>query len=172
MIEQNTSLRVLDIVAGTSVDGPGLRTSIYFAGCSHHCKDCHNPESWNPHGGRLMTIREIVERIDQEDFNVTFSGGDPLYQIEPLILLAKALKQSGRNIWCYTGYTIEEICFNDRFRPILSYIDVLVDGRFDTTRRDTTLRFRGSSNQRIIDLHQSRIDNSSNLPVEIRILDL
>lgn len=154
------SLRVLNIIAGTSVDGPGLRTSIYFAGCTHHCESCHNPESWDPAGGVLMTIDEIMERVEIEDFNVTLTGGDPLLQIKPLIQLARTLKESGRTIWCYTGYTIEEIFSNETLRPILEEIDVLVDGRFDNNLRDTSLKFRGSANQRIIDIKRSTIPNS------------
>ncbi len=159
-MDDNRSLRVLDIVAGTSVDGPGLRTSIYFAGCTHHCPECHNPESWDPSGGRIMSIEEIVNRIEEEDFNVTFSGGDPLFQIEPLIALAKAIKRNGRNIWCYTGYKLEDILANGRLRPILNEIDVIVDGRFEKDRRDVSLKFRGSGNQRIIDLRKSDLPNS------------
>ena len=159
-MDDNRSLRVLDIVAGTSVDGPGLRTSIYFAGCTHHCPECHNPESWDPSGGRIMSIEEIVNRIEEEDFNVTFSGGDPLFQIEPLIALAKAIKRNGRNIWCYTGYKLEDILANGRLKPILNEIDVIVDGRFEKDRRDVSLKFRGSGNQRIIDLRKSDLPNS------------
>lgn len=148
-------LRVLDIIAGTSVDGPGLRTSIYFAGCTHHCPECHNRQSWDPTGGTEMSIEEIITRINQEDFPVTFSGGDPLLQIEALIPLAKALKESNRNVWCYTGYTIEEILERNDLKPILEYIDVLVDGRFIAAQRDTTLLFKGSHNQRLIDIKKS-----------------
>ena len=103
-----------------------------------------------------MSIEEVIERIEAEDFNVTFSGGDPLYQIEPLIHLARELKARGRNIWCYTGFTIEEIFESSSLQPILDVIDVLVDGRFDLSKRDTTLRFRGSGNQRIIDIRKSK----------------
>ncbi len=102
-------LRVLDIVGGTSVDGPGLRTSIYFAGCSHHCPGCHNPQSWDAAGGVEMSIDEIMAVIDENDFNVTFSGGDPLLQAEGVGELARRLKADGRTVWCYTGYTYEEV---------------------------------------------------------------
>ena len=76
----NTTLRVISIMPGTSVDGPVLRTSIYFAGSTHHCDGCHNPQSWDPHAGRDMTIAEIVDIVEENGFNVTFSGGDPLMQ--------------------------------------------------------------------------------------------
>ena len=117
-------LRVLDIVGGTSVDGPGLRTSIYFAGCTHHCKGCHNPQSWEPAGGMPMSIDDIVAVVDENDFDVTFSGGDPLMQPGPMTELAKRLKADGRNIWCYTGYSYEEVAVNPLYSELLSYIDV------------------------------------------------
>ncbi|MDE5626274.1 MAG: 4Fe-4S cluster-binding domain-containing protein, partial [Muribaculaceae bacterium] len=98
---------MLDIIPGTSVDGPGLRTSIYFAGCAHRCPGCHNPQSWDFTAGNEMSINEIVEEVDRHGFNVTFSGGDPLYQLPALIPLAKALREKGYTIWCYTGFRYE-----------------------------------------------------------------
>ncbi len=152
-------LRVLDIIAGTSVDGPGLRTSIYFAGCNHHCPQCHNPQSWDSNSGKEMSIDEIIDIVKAEDFDVTFSGGDPLLQTELLLHLAHAIKNLGKTIWCYTGYTYEEILDSPTLSPILQYIDVLVDGRFINTLRDISLRFRGSSNQRLIDISKSTSSN-------------
>jgi len=151
-------LRVLDIVGGTSVDGPGLRTSIYFAGCRHHCPGCHNPQSWDAAGGVEMSIDEIMSVIDENDFNVTFSGGDPLMQAEGVGELARRLKAGGRTVWCYTGYTYEEVAGEPRFASVLENIDVLVDGRFVEELRDITLRFRGSSNQRLVDVAASTPD--------------
>ncbi len=148
-------LRVLDIVGGTSVDGPGLRTSIYFAGCCHHCQGCHNPQSWDMDGGVEMSIDEIIAVIDDNDFNVTFSGGDPLMQVDGMVELARRLKESGRTIWCYTGYVFEDIAETPRMARLLRWIDVLVDGRFVESLRDTSLRFRGSSNQRLVDVAKS-----------------
>ena len=147
------TLRVVRIVEGTSVDGPGLRTSIYFAGCLHHCPGCHNPETWNPDCGTEMTVGEIMRIIRENDFNVTFSGGDPLYQIEPLRVLAAEIKRSGKTIWCYTGFVYEDLLGNDSFIKLQQYIDVLVDGPFVEKLKDINLQFRGSSNQRIITLH-------------------
>ena len=141
-----TTLRVLDIVEGTSVDGVGLRTSIYFAGCPHHCPECHNPQSWNPENGRDMTISEIMDIIIENDYNVTFSGGDPLMQIGELTLLANEIINAGYKIWCYTGYTYETICQSSKLSQILPYLDVLVDGQFVAALRDVDLLFRGSSN--------------------------
>lgn len=150
-----TKLRVIDIVDGTSVDGPGLRTAIYFAGCPHHCFNCHNPQSWDPVAGYDMTINEILEHIIENDFDVTFSGGDPLMQVDALIELAKRIKSIGKNIWCYTGYTFEEVELSEKFKKLLPYVDVIVDGHFINELRDISLRFRGSSNQRLIDVEKT-----------------
>ncbi len=145
-------LRVLDIVPGTTVDGPGMRTSIYFAGCKHHCPGCHNPQSWDLNGGEEMTVREILEVVKLNDFNVTFSGGDPFFQpTSSLVALAKAIISLGYSIWCYTGYLYDDI----RQHPLIPYLEVLVDGRFIEAQRDISLLFRGSANQRLIDVHRS-----------------
>lgn len=146
------TLRVIDIIDGTSVDGPGLRTSIYFAGCDHRCPGCHNPSTWDFRAGHDMTIDELMSRITDNDFNVTFSGGDPLYQVVPLTALAKAIKKTDKTIWCYTGFTYEDIANNNPYKELLKHIDVLVDGPFIQSLRDPDLHFRGSSNQRIIPL--------------------
>lgn len=145
-------LRVLNIVDGTIVDGPGLRTSIYFAGCPHHCEGCHNPQSWDAAGGEAMTVSELMAVIEENDMNVTFSGGDPLMQIDALLPLARAIKEHGYTLWVYTGYTIEEIRSSESLRRILDYADAVVEGRFVMALRDTSLRFRGSSNQRIVEI--------------------
>lgn len=145
-------LRVLNIVDGTIVDGPGLRTSIYFAGCPHHCEGCHNPQSWDAAGGEAMTVSELMAVIEENDMNVTFSGGDPLMQIDALLPLARAIKERGYTLWVYTGYTIEEIRSSESLRRILDYADAVVEGRFVMALRDTSLRFRGSSNQRIVEI--------------------
>ena len=149
-------LQILSIAEGTSVDGPGLRTSIYFAGCSHHCEGCHNPQSWDINNGKPTTIDEILEVIKYNEFPVTFSGGDPFFQIEAVTELARQIKQQlGYNIWCYTGYLWEEVLQHEEFMPLLQYVDVIVDGRFVLSQRNISLLFRGSNNQRIIDVQQS-----------------
>lgn len=147
-------LRVLNIIDGTSVDGIGLRTSIYFAGCSHHCEGCHNPQSWNPDGGYDISVDELMERIAENDLNVTFSGGDPMLQIDQVTELARRVKALGKNLWCYTGYSFEAVKSSE-LSKILPYLDVIVDGRFVKDQRDVTLRFRGSANQRVIDVQKS-----------------
>ena len=150
-------LWIMDIIEDTTVDGPGLRTAIYAAGCSHACPGCHNPTSWNIHNGRPMKIEEIVRRILDDPFaDVTFSGGDPFYQVEGFTRLAQAIKTNSRkSIWCYTGYSFEQIMQWPQLARLLPYIDVLVDGRFERELRDESLRFRGSSNQRLINVPAS-----------------
>lgn len=148
-------LRVLDIVEGTIVDGPGLRTSIYLSGCTHHCVGCHNPQSWQYENGKPMTVSEILAIIEENGFNVSLSGGDPFFQIDNLLPLLQQIKKLGKSIWCYTGYTYEQIINNEKLSQALPYIDVLVDGRYDNSKRDIDLRFRGSSNQRLIDVQNS-----------------
>lgn len=149
-------MRILDIVEGTTVDGPGLRTSIYVAGCRHQCEGCHNPQSWDFGAGREMTDDEILEVIRRNRFNVTFSGGDPLYSAQEVSRLCIRIKQEmHKTVWLYTGFLWELICNEEAYQPVLQNIDVLVDGPFIAARRDISLRFRGSSNQRIIDVPRS-----------------
>jgi anaerobic ribonucleoside-triphosphate reductase activating protein len=147
-------IRILDILEETMMDGPGLRTSIYCAGCAHRCPGCHNPQSWDFAGGREVTVDDLLEVIKADEFaNVTFSGGDPLYQVEAFTELARRIKEeTGKTIWCYTGFTYEEVLADTRLSQILPYLDVLVDGPYVEALRDTNLPFRGSSNQRIIEL--------------------
>ncbi len=154
-------LSILDIIEDTTVDGPGFRTAIYAAGCPNQCPGCHNPESWNIKNGHPMETKEIVQKILADDFaNVTFSGGDPMFQAEGFMEVAKAIKkQSQKNIWCYTGFTFEQIIQSPTQTALLRYIDVLVDGPFIQSLHDESLLFRGSSNQRLIDVQASLIEN-------------
>ncbi len=149
-------LKILSIAEGTSVDGPGLRTSIYFAGCRHHCEGCHNPQSWDIKNGKPATIDELMAVIRYNEFPVTFSGGDPFFQVAKVTELAHQIKQqTGYNIWCYTGYLWEDLLKHPEFMPLIQQVDVIVDGPFILAKRDISLLFRGSSNQRIIDVQQS-----------------
>ncbi|MDE7154205.1 MAG: anaerobic ribonucleoside-triphosphate reductase activating protein [Muribaculaceae bacterium] len=148
-------LKVLKIIDGTTVDGTGLRTSIYFAGCNHQCAGCHNPQSWNIDGGYEISIDDILQQVIENDLDVTFSGGDPLLQVEPLKKLAEKIKDAGKNIWCYTGYTFEEIIADPELKQILPHVDVIVDGPFIQSQRNISLHFRGSENQRVIDVKRS-----------------
>lgn len=150
-------LSILDILEDTTADGPGFRTSIYAAGCPNACPGCQNPESWDIRHGRRMSTEEILEKVLDDPFaDVTFSGGDPMFQPEGFAELARAIKEkSDKNIWCYTGYTFEKLLEDPRQSLLLQYIDVLVDGRFRQDLRDESLCFRGSSNQRLIDVPAS-----------------
>ena len=135
------------------VDGPGFRTSIYCAGCRHKCEGCHNPQSWDFEGGHAMTTEDIMRIIEADPYaNVTFTGGDPMYQAEAFAELAHAIHQhTSKDIWCFTGFTYEQL-ITPAQRSLLSELDVLVDGPFIAKLRDEDLLFRGSSNQRIIDV--------------------
>ncbi|MBQ6194353.1 MAG: anaerobic ribonucleoside-triphosphate reductase activating protein [Prevotella sp.] len=150
-------ISVLNVIEDTMVDGPGFRTSIYCAGCRHACPGCHNPQSWDFSGGRAMTTDEMMRIIEADPYaNVTFTGGDPMYQPEGFAELAQAIHaRTDKNIWCYTGFTFEQLLNNPRQRALLEEIDVLVDGPFVKALRDDDLIFRGSSNQRIIDVPRS-----------------
>lgn len=148
-------INILKIIRGTTVDGPGFRTSIYIAGCNHHCKGCHNPQSWDFTSGTPMTLSELMDVISAEDFDVTLSGGDPLYHPEWVVKICDAVHRTGHNIWIYTGFTWEEIKSSEILYKAVSHSDVVVDSPFILKLRDTDLLFRGSSNQRIIDVRKS-----------------
>lgn len=157
MTELSTNnIRILDIKYGTSVDGIGLRTSLYCAGCENHCPGCHNPQSWDENGGDAISVDELYQRIVEADMNVTFTGGDPMYHPEGFIALASLIKRhTDKTIWCYTGYRFEELLSHPLRRQLVELCDVIVDGRYIEAERDLSLHFRGSRNQRIIDVQQS-----------------
>lgn len=152
----NTNLRLLNVYPETIADGDGIRYSIYLAGCTHACLKCHNPESWSPTAGTLLTddvLAAIIQEINANKLldGITLSGGDPFFNPLGLRTLLHILKQeTNLNIWCYTGYTYEQLLDDDARRSSLKDIDVLVDGRFEISQFDPRLLFRGSHNQRII----------------------
>lgn len=150
-------LSILDIIEDTTVDGPGFRTAIYCAGCPNACPGCHNPESWNIRNGKMMETDEVLAYVLADEFaDVTFSGGDPMFQADGFAELARKIKaNSSKSIWCYTGYRYEDLLRCPQQAELLRWIDVLVDGRFVETLKDPDLLFRGSSNQRLIDVQQS-----------------
>ncbi len=150
-------MRILSVVEESVVDGPGIRTVIFTAGCPHHCKGCHNPSSWNPFGGEEVEVEELVQLVKLSGWEgVTISGGEPFLQSSALAELVKACKWLGKNVWVYTGYTLEQLeeMHDEAIQTVLDYADVLVDGRYEQSLRDMGLRFRGSSNQRIIFLNK------------------
>jgi anaerobic ribonucleoside-triphosphate reductase activating protein len=157
MTESSTNnIRVLDIKYGTSVDGIGLRTSIYCAGCQNHCPGCHNPQSWDENGGEPISVEVLFKNIVDADMNVTFTGGDPMLHPEGFIELAQMIKNNtNKNIWCYTGYKFEDLIQHPIRRKLVELCDVIVDGPYIESERDLSLHFRGSRNQRVIDVQKS-----------------
>ena len=155
-VSSTNSIRILGIKYGTSVDGIGLRTSLYCAGCENRCPGCHNPQSWDENGGDAITVDELYKRIVDADMNVTFTGGDPMLHPEGFIALASLIKRNtDKTIWCYTGYRFEELLSHPIRRQLVELCDVIVDGRYIEKERDLSLHFRGSRNQRIIDVKAS-----------------
>lgn len=148
-------MRILRILKGTTVDGPGFRTSVYFAGCAHHCAGCHNPGSWDFTGGEDTSIDQLMETVEEEDFDVTLSGGDPLYQPEDVAELCRRVARLGHTVWIYTGFTWEEILSDPRLIDAVRHAEVVVDSPFIESLLDRDLLFRGSSNQRLIRVSES-----------------
>lgn len=143
------------------VDGEGIRTVIWTQGCPHNCFGCHNPSTHNFNGGALVPLEEvysIIDNLEGQD-GITFSGGDPFVQAEPCAKIAEYARLKGYNIWCYTGYVFEDLIKMSNQKPeimeFLTKIDILVDGKFDITKRSYNLKFAGSSNQRILDVPKS-----------------
>lgn len=157
-------IRLAGIEYDSLVNGEGTRTVIFAQGCRHHCLGCFNPETHDFNGGEIFEVEEIFNKIKDDPFleGVTFSGGDPLEQAEAFSELASMIKENKPelNIWCWTGYTIEQILENKLHEPgikkLLELIDVLVDGRFEQNLFVDGLKFRGSKNQRIIDINRTR----------------
>ena len=154
-------IRLAGIAYESLVNGPGMRRVFFSQGCKHDCKGCFNPETHDFYGGEEKDMDELIEDVLDNPMlkGVTFSGGDPFERAEDFAYMAQKFKKSNINIWCYTGYTYEYIIENklkiNGWSDLIENIDVLVDGRFDKSRQDEGLRFRGSSNQRIIDVPAS-----------------
>lgn len=146
------------------VDGFGIRTVIWTQGCAHKCPFCQNPQTHDFKGGEDVELEEIFDELlflkntNTQD-GITLSGGDPLYQIDAVLEIAKYGQSIGLNVWCYTGFTYEEVMEmgsnNSKYLEFLEYVDVLVDGLFVNELKNLDLLFRGSSNQRVIDVKQT-----------------
>ncbi|SDZ22865.1 anaerobic ribonucleoside-triphosphate reductase activating protein [Evansella caseinilytica] len=146
-------VKVLSVIHDSIVDGEGLRTVVFTAGCPHFCPGCHNPSSWNINNGKEYSEEELVHAISVSESNdVTFSGGDPFFQAAELVPVARRVKEMGKSLWIYTGYTLEQLL--ERMIKseliLLALADTIVDGPYIEAERDLTLPFRGSRNQRII----------------------
>ncbi len=156
-----TKLRIAGIIRESIVDGPGIRFVIFAQGCTHNCPGCHNPDTHDVNGGYNVSIDTIIEEIKKNPLlsGVTFSGGDPFLQAKSFSELAKKIHELGLNVISYTGYTIEQLINginkNPDWKNLLLQTDTLVDGPFILDRKSLSLKFMGSSNQRIIDPKKS-----------------
>ena len=162
MEESKNTIRIAGVVRESIVDGPGLRFTVFCQGCPHGCKGCHNMATHDFSGGYDCEISRILEAIDENPLldGVTFSGGEPMCQPEAFYNLAVQVKERGLNIVTYTGFTYEELITmgesNIGVKKLMDLTDILVDGRFVLEERDLTLPFRGSANQRLIDMNLTR----------------
>ena len=150
-------LRISGIVDESIVDGPGFRLTVFNHGCPNKCDGCHNPETHDPSGGYDIETDEILNRIDKNPLldGITLSGGEPLLQAEKLVPLARSVKERNLSVVVYSGYIFEEIIKNEQWLKLMRFTDILVDGRFEKDKRSLDLLFRGSSNQRVIDVKKS-----------------
>lgn len=154
-------IRLAGLVPESYVDGPGIRFTVFVQGCPHHCMGCQNPDTHDFSGGRLADVDKIFGKIVRDPLikGVTFSGGEPFCQPEPLNYLAGLLKENGYHVMSYSGYTFEELLTMSKKNPdvkgLLEKLDILVDGRFELSQRSLELKFKGSRNQRLIDVPQS-----------------
>ena len=158
---ESNQIRIAGLTDDSIVDGKGFRFVIFTQGCLHHCKGCHNPETWAMDGGNIMNIEEIEEKIARNGLldGITFSGGDPFYQPKPCAELAKWAKSRGLNVWAYTGFLYEELLEMPEVKEFLDLVDVLIDGPFILEEKSLLLNFRGSKNQRVIDINETRNQN-------------
>lgn len=150
-------MRIAGIVRDSIVDGEGIRDVVFVQGCGKQCKGCHNPDTWDYNGGCHRFIGDIVNELFDSSNDVTISGGEPLDQFEDLLELCRHFWEAGKNIWVYTGNVFDPR--RSIYAKLARYVDVIVDGRFVEELKDPNLLFRGSSNQRIIDLPMSIILN-------------
>ena len=160
-------IRIAGLVPESFVDGDGIRFAIFMQGCQRNCAGCHNPETHDLNGGRLVDTQEIISAIKKNPLldGITLTGGEPLLQIDAAEEISRAAKNFGLSVWCYTGYTFEELPSDAA--PLLENVDVLIDGEFVLSLRDLDLQFRGSRNQRIIDVKKTRKQNKIVLWTEI-----
>lgn len=151
-------MRIAGVVEESIVDGPGFRYTVFVQGCHIHCPECHNPETHDPQGGKDADTDEMIAQFSENVLldGITLSGGDPFLQPEACLQLAKAAHAAGLNVWAYSGQTLDELVLLCGKRPylgeLLEEIDVLVDGPFLIAQRTLDMRFRGSRNQRVIDM--------------------
>ena len=151
------NIRIAGFENDSIVDGPGFRLAVFTQGCPHHCPGCHNPETHPFDAGRVIDTQQIISLLKENPLldGLTLSGGEPFCQPEACLELARAAHEAGLNVWSYSGYTYEQLLQMPEALPLLRETDVLVDGRFELSQRTLELRFRGSKNQRLIDVKRS-----------------
>lgn len=151
-----STIRIAGIEEESIVDGPGIRFVVFTQGCKHNCKGCQNPETHSFSGGSSMEIDDIIEKIKENPLlkGITLSGGEPFEQPKACLALAKKVKKLGLDVCCYTGYTLEEILRDEAKKELVSEIDTLIDGRFIIEEKNLLLKFRGSENQRMINMNE------------------
>ncbi|MDD4699345.1 MAG: anaerobic ribonucleoside-triphosphate reductase activating protein [Oscillospiraceae bacterium] len=165
-MKPDTEIRIAGIVRESIVDGPGFRFTIFTQGCPHGCEGCHNPQTHDFNGGQVTTIGRLIEEISKTGLlrGVTFSGGEPFCQSKPLAELATEIHAKGLDVISYTGYTYEQLIngANDEngWLDLLNNIDYLIDGRFVLAKKSLLIKYRGSTNQRIIDVKKSLSTNT------------
>ena len=158
-------IRIAGVIRESIVDGKGLRFTLFTQGCPHGCKGCHNPETHDINGGYDISAEKVIAEFNKNPLlaGITFSGGEPFLQADKLIPIAEAVTAKGKNCWVYSGWTFEELMEknDENINKLLSLCDVLVDGKYIENERDLTLLFRGSCNQRLIDLKKSLAENKA-----------
>ena len=157
----DTLLRIADTIQDSIVDGPGFRFVVFTQGCLRHCPECHNRHTWDPAGGKEVTVDSLYKTLSANPLTdgLTLSGGEPYLQAAACAELAQKAKAGGFNVWCYSGYTFEEILETSKtdpgFKALIEATDVLIDGMFLIEEKSLTLKWRGSQNQRVIDVRKS-----------------
>ena len=160
-----STLRLAGVVNESIVDGPGIRTAVFVQGCPHHCEGCHNSHTWDFNGGYDREVDDIIAAVSKNPLlkGITLTGGEPFSQAEALTELAEKAHALGLDVFTYSGYTFEELTAgfeeHPEWKTLLEQSDYLVDGRFDITQKSLMLRFRGSKNQRLIDVKKSLAEN-------------
>jgi anaerobic ribonucleoside-triphosphate reductase activating protein len=156
-------VRIAGLSRESVTDGPGMRVTVFFQGCEHHCPGCHNPQTWDRNGGAEYELAEVFDMLRDNPMisGITLSGGEPFLQPEAALELAREFHAHGKNVWTYTGFLWDHLLKeNDPLRmALLCECDVLVDGPFKQAERIPGLVFRGSANQRIIDVKSSLLQN-------------
>ena len=161
----NKDIRLAGIAYESLVNGPGMRRVFFAQGCKHNCNGCFNPDTHDFNGGKLINMDELIQDVKSNPMlkGITFSGGDPIEQADKFAYMAKSFKKLNLNIWCYTGYTFEELLDmsknNNEILELLNNIDVLVDGKFEIKNKEEGLKYKGSTNQRIINVNESLKNN-------------